>query len=192
MEDMKTRSWMRGSIILLHDGGGDRQATIDALPQLIDALRADGVRHPVFRQVVLDADVDTTCPSGELMATVVAAFAQYERRLIAARTSDAMQAMKSRGVRLGRPVDLPDDVRNRIAAERAAPMVRSPSAQSLRADRNLSARHGRVNRAVQIAHQILFVFDPDRDTHQVRGHFALRHHLRRNTRVRHAPRHADR
>src|ERR1035441_9751270 len=44
MEDMKTRSWMRGSIILLHDGGGNRQATIDALPQLIDALRAHGYK----------------------------------------------------------------------------------------------------------------------------------------------------
>jgi cellulose synthase/poly-beta-1,6-N-acetylglucosamine synthase-like glycosyltransferase/peptidoglycan/xylan/chitin deacetylase (PgdA/CDA1 family)/spore germination protein YaaH len=44
MEDMKTRSWMRGSIILLHDGGGNRQATIDALPQLIEALRAHGYK----------------------------------------------------------------------------------------------------------------------------------------------------
>jgi cellulose synthase/poly-beta-1,6-N-acetylglucosamine synthase-like glycosyltransferase/peptidoglycan/xylan/chitin deacetylase (PgdA/CDA1 family)/spore germination protein YaaH len=44
MEDMKTRSWMRGSIILLHDGGGDRQPTIDALPKLIDALRARGYK----------------------------------------------------------------------------------------------------------------------------------------------------
>ena len=44
MEDMKTRSWMRGSIILLHDGGGNRQPTIDALPKLIDALRARGYR----------------------------------------------------------------------------------------------------------------------------------------------------
>ena len=44
MEDMKTRSWMRGSIILMHDGGGDRHATIDALPQLIDALRAHGYK----------------------------------------------------------------------------------------------------------------------------------------------------
>jgi len=44
MEDMKTRSWMRGSIILMHDGGGDRQPTIDALPKLIDALRAHGYK----------------------------------------------------------------------------------------------------------------------------------------------------
>ncbi|MEO8735780.1 MAG: glycosyltransferase [Edaphobacter sp.] len=40
--DMKVRPWTRGSIILLHDGGGDRSATIAALPVLIEALRARG------------------------------------------------------------------------------------------------------------------------------------------------------
>jgi len=44
MEAMKTRSWMRGSIILLHDGGGDRSVTVQALPILIDALRAHGYK----------------------------------------------------------------------------------------------------------------------------------------------------
>ncbi len=39
---MQGRPWMRGSIILLHDGGGDRQATVDALPVLIKALRDHG------------------------------------------------------------------------------------------------------------------------------------------------------
>ncbi len=42
LEEMKTRTWMRGSIILLHDGGGNRQATVDALPLLITTLRAKG------------------------------------------------------------------------------------------------------------------------------------------------------
>jgi peptidoglycan-N-acetylglucosamine deacetylase len=42
--DMDARPWMRGSIILLHDGGGDRSATIAALPVLIDALRAHGYK----------------------------------------------------------------------------------------------------------------------------------------------------
>jgi len=37
-----TKPWMRGSIILMHDGGGDRSATIAALPKLIEALRARG------------------------------------------------------------------------------------------------------------------------------------------------------
>ena len=31
-----------GNIILLHDGGGDREATIKALPQIIDQLRSNG------------------------------------------------------------------------------------------------------------------------------------------------------
>jgi peptidoglycan-N-acetylglucosamine deacetylase len=44
MEGMKTRSWMRGSIILLHDGGGNRQPTVDALPTLIKALREHGYK----------------------------------------------------------------------------------------------------------------------------------------------------
>jgi len=39
---MKTKPQFRGSIILMHDGGGDRSATIAALPLLIDTLRAHG------------------------------------------------------------------------------------------------------------------------------------------------------
>ena len=42
IDDMTTRPWARGSIILLHDGGGDRSATLAALPVLIEALRAKG------------------------------------------------------------------------------------------------------------------------------------------------------
>jgi cellulose synthase/poly-beta-1,6-N-acetylglucosamine synthase-like glycosyltransferase/peptidoglycan/xylan/chitin deacetylase (PgdA/CDA1 family)/spore germination protein YaaH len=39
-----TKTWMRGSIILMHDGGGDRSATVAALPELIKALRAHGYK----------------------------------------------------------------------------------------------------------------------------------------------------
>jgi len=42
LEIMKTKPQFRGSVILMHDGGGDRQATVDALPVLIDSLRAHG------------------------------------------------------------------------------------------------------------------------------------------------------
>jgi len=70
--------------------------------------------------VVLDVNVDTGTPSGELMATVVAAFAQYERKLIGQRTRDALAAKRAAGVVLGRPRLLPEAVRARIVAERAA------------------------------------------------------------------------
>jgi peptidoglycan-N-acetylglucosamine deacetylase len=39
---MDTHPWNKGSVILLHDGGGDRSATIAALPVLIQALKAHG------------------------------------------------------------------------------------------------------------------------------------------------------
>jgi cellulose synthase/poly-beta-1,6-N-acetylglucosamine synthase-like glycosyltransferase/peptidoglycan/xylan/chitin deacetylase (PgdA/CDA1 family)/spore germination protein YaaH len=42
IDQMQSRPWMRGSIILLHDGGGDRSATVAALPVLIQALRDRG------------------------------------------------------------------------------------------------------------------------------------------------------
>ena len=42
LERMKTKPQFRGSVILMHDGGGDRSATVAALPVLIDALRAHG------------------------------------------------------------------------------------------------------------------------------------------------------
>jgi len=40
--DMQSRPWNKGSVILLHDGGGDRSATITALPVLIEALHSRG------------------------------------------------------------------------------------------------------------------------------------------------------
>jgi peptidoglycan-N-acetylglucosamine deacetylase len=42
LDTMKIKPQFRGSIILMHDGGGNRQATVNALPYLIDTLRAHG------------------------------------------------------------------------------------------------------------------------------------------------------
>jgi cellulose synthase/poly-beta-1,6-N-acetylglucosamine synthase-like glycosyltransferase/peptidoglycan/xylan/chitin deacetylase (PgdA/CDA1 family)/spore germination protein YaaH len=42
LQIMKTKPQFRGSVILMHDGGGDRSATVAALPYLIDTLRAHG------------------------------------------------------------------------------------------------------------------------------------------------------
>jgi peptidoglycan-N-acetylglucosamine deacetylase len=42
LQVMQTKPQFRGSVILMHDGGGDRSATVAALPVLIDTLRARG------------------------------------------------------------------------------------------------------------------------------------------------------
>jgi cellulose synthase/poly-beta-1,6-N-acetylglucosamine synthase-like glycosyltransferase/peptidoglycan/xylan/chitin deacetylase (PgdA/CDA1 family)/spore germination protein YaaH len=44
LQVMKTKPQFRGSVILMHDGGGDRSATVAALPVLIDTLRARGYK----------------------------------------------------------------------------------------------------------------------------------------------------
>jgi DNA invertase Pin-like site-specific DNA recombinase len=92
--------------------------------------------------VALDANVDTTTPSGALMVNVLAAFAEYERRLIAQRTRSALAAKKAQGARLGRPVGLPEPVRQRIVRARAAGATLTAIADRLTADGVQTAQGG--------------------------------------------------
>ena len=70
--------------------------------------------------VALDLGVDTSTPSGEVMAGVLALFAQFERRLIGQRTRDALAQKRLAGVRLGRPTSIPAAVSGQIVDWRAA------------------------------------------------------------------------
>lgn len=70
--------------------------------------------------VALDLGVDTSSPQGEMVAHVMASFAQFERKLIGARTRDALAAKRRAGVRLGRPPEVAAPVAERIRAARAA------------------------------------------------------------------------
>ncbi|MGA7339792.1 MAG: glycosyltransferase [Terracidiphilus sp.] len=44
LQIMQTKPQFQGSVILMHDGGGNRSATVAALPVLIDTLRAHGYK----------------------------------------------------------------------------------------------------------------------------------------------------
>jgi len=68
--------------------------------------------------VALDCNVDTSSPTGEAMASMVATFAQLERRLISQRTREALQVKRAQGIRLGRPPVVPKAVVTRIRRER--------------------------------------------------------------------------
>jgi DNA invertase Pin-like site-specific DNA recombinase len=92
--------------------------------------------------VALDCAVDTTTPAGEAMANVLATFAQFERRLIGQRTREALAVKRSEGVRLGRPLTLPEQVRTRIRAERAERRSLGAIAAALNADRVPTAQGG--------------------------------------------------
>jgi DNA invertase Pin-like site-specific DNA recombinase len=59
--------------------------------------------------IIGDLNIDTSSPLGEAMAIVSATFAQLERAKIAERTRDALAHKKAQGVRLGRPLALPEN-----------------------------------------------------------------------------------
>lgn len=67
----------------------------------------------------LDLGVDTSSPSGEMVANVMATFAQFERRLIGARTKEALAVRRSQGVRLGRPPSVTPAVVQQVLNMRA-------------------------------------------------------------------------
>ncbi len=77
--------------------------------------------------VVLDCDFDMTTPTGELMANMLASFAQFERRIIGQRTKDGLAAKRAAGVRLGRPSTTPEKVVARIKREHDAGQSFGPS-----------------------------------------------------------------
>jgi DNA invertase Pin-like site-specific DNA recombinase len=83
--------------------------------------------------VALDLGVDTTTPAGELVANVMVAVGQWERRVIAERTREALAQRKREGVRLGRPRATEQTARpeERARLERALPRLRELRAQGL-------------------------------------------------------------
>jgi len=138
VEEATRRGWDLAEV-LVDDGYSakslDRPAIQEALQMLrdhrADALlvaRLDRLSRSLFdfaglmersrregwQVVALDLGVDTSTPSGEMLAGVLATFAQYERRLIGQRTRDALAVKRAQGHRLGRPVTLPVQVRRRV------------------------------------------------------------------------------
>jgi DNA invertase Pin-like site-specific DNA recombinase len=91
-------------------------AKLDRLSRsLLDfAQMMEHARSKDWALVALDLGVDTTTPSGEMLANVLAVFAQFERRLIGQRTRDALAVRRSQGVVLGRPVTLTDAAEEEI------------------------------------------------------------------------------
>jgi DNA invertase Pin-like site-specific DNA recombinase len=119
--------------------------------------------------VALDVGVDTTTPSGEAMANVMATFAQFERRLIAQRTRDALAQKRLAGVRLGRPRRLPTEVLRRIVTARQEGLTLAAIADRLNTDAIATAQGGKrwyastVSKVLQTAGRELTVGPLARD-----------------------------
>ena len=61
---------------------------------------------------ICDLGVDTTTPSGKMVAQIMMVLAEWEREMIGDRTKAALLAARARGTKLGRPVNVdPETVR---------------------------------------------------------------------------------
>jgi DNA invertase Pin-like site-specific DNA recombinase len=94
--------------------------------------------------VVIDGGVDTSIPSGKLVANVIMSLAEWERDVISARTKDALAERRIRGGKLGRPSAVPADVLARIRREHAAGTSLRGIAAALNADGVPTAQRGKV------------------------------------------------
>ncbi len=111
------------------------RSVIDAATLLERAIRSG------WAFVALDLGVDTTTPTGELVANVMAAVAQWERKAIGARTREALAAKRAQGVRLGRPSEMAGEVVERITVAHRAGASLSAIARELNAD-GVATTHG--------------------------------------------------
>jgi len=99
------RKLKRGDTLVVWDLDRAFRSTVDALLE-VEKLRQRGVE---FQIVTLN--VDTATPTGELIYTVMAAFAQFERKNLIKRTKEGMEAARRRGKHIGRPFKLcPKDI----------------------------------------------------------------------------------
>jgi DNA invertase Pin-like site-specific DNA recombinase len=92
--------------------------------------------------VALDVDVDTTTPSGRLVANVMASVAEWERETIAARTRDALAAKRAQGVVLGRPRSVSSGAVSRIRELREGGLSLAACADRLTAEAVPTAQGG--------------------------------------------------
>ena len=117
----------------------DRLArTIVLLGQIMATAEREG-----WDLVILDRDVDTSTPAGRLMLHVLGAMAEYESAIIGERAKMTHRQRKARGLRAGQPPILLDDVRLRIASERAEGRTQTAIATDLNDQSVPTARGGR-------------------------------------------------
>ena len=99
-------------------------------------------RRKGWQLVIMDINVDTATPGGELVATMLASVSQWERRIIAERTRAGMAERKAQGVHCGRTRSLPESVVARIVAAKATGASLAGIARELNADAIPTAHGG--------------------------------------------------
>ena len=100
-------------------------------------------RRRCWAIVAVAEGFDLSTDGGEMTAAVLAAVAQYERRLIGSRTREAMAAAKARGARFGRPVEHSPATRRLVIEMRESGATLQQIADRLAGDGVATPRGGR-------------------------------------------------
>src|SRR5262245_23943307 len=95
------RELQTGDVLLVTRLDRLARSTRDLL-NILDTISTKGAK---FRSLA-DAWADTSTMHGELMITILAGLATFERHLIRARTDEGRKRAQARGVRFGRPLKL--------------------------------------------------------------------------------------
>lgn len=115
--------------------------------------------------VAIDLGVDTSTPTGRLVANVMMSVAEWEREIIGARTSAAMQAAKRRGQRFGVPSALPPATGDRLLRLRATHTL-AATAEALNAE-GLTTATGEpwtVNTVAKVHKRLSAATNPTKET----------------------------
>lgn len=107
--------------------------------------------------IILDVNVDTSTPSGALVANILASSAQYERALIAQRTREGMAQRKAEGQRMGRPVVMAEETRARISELRSLGLSLRAIAQELNEAEIPTAHGGKAWHASTVSNVLVSV-----------------------------------
>lgn len=145
-KDMRKRPVLLELLDRLDAGGADilAVAKLDRLSRsVIDfaAILERAKRHG-WSVVALDLGVDTSTPTGELVAGVMMQVAQWERRIIGQRTKDALAAKRASGTVLGRKRVLDETTRALILRRADAGMSLRAIADCLNVDQVPTAHGG--------------------------------------------------
>lgn len=102
--DEALASLFAGDTFVVWDLDRAFRSTLDAI-LTAESLKARGVGMHI-----MSLNIDTTTPEGELFYTIVAAYAQFERRILRRRTCEGIMAARMRGAQIGRPRALSDNI----------------------------------------------------------------------------------
>ena len=92
-----------GDTLVVWDLDRAFRSTLDAI------LTAESLKTRGVGMHIMSLNIDTATPEGELFYTIIAAYAQFERRILRRRTREGIMAARLRGAQIGRPRALSDN-----------------------------------------------------------------------------------